>query len=91
MGGTMNKILELEDEFFDLAAKLRCYRRENGFNPGAKVIAKYRDEQSKHGVIPQFGSAWIGVEMIFVPVEFSDGVIQPWKMSDLTLVKEERD
>lgn len=79
-------IKELELTYCKAANALSDYRREHGFEPGAQVVAQYRDDPAKNGVIAPYGRAWATTDAMTVPVLLDSGVLQPWNMSDLTLV-----
>lgn len=80
----MNNIEELEENYCVAANALTRYRRENGFEPGARVIARYREEPEKRGVIAEYGEVWNG-HGLNVPVLLDTGILQPWPLSQLTL------
>lgn len=83
----MNDELEgLTERYCEAAVALTEYRRSHGFNPGVRVVAKYRDDPDKNGTIAPFGPAWHGTHGMFVPVLLDSGVLQPWDMRHLTII-----
>lgn len=79
---------ELEETYYAAANALTRYKREHGFKPGARVVARFRDEPEKRGVIAPYGDAWSTVMHMSVPVLLDNGRLQPWNMSDLTVQKQ---
>lgn len=81
----MTEIQELEANYCKAANALRDYRQKHGFNPNVEVIAKYREDPPKKGVICSYGEVWAGVDATCVPVLLSTGVLQNWNISNLTV------
>ena len=65
---------------------LNAYRKKHGLEPGVKVVLRYRDGPEKKGTIAPYGDAWTGRSHIDVPVWMDDGFLQPWAMSDITVL-----
>lgn len=82
-------IKELEENYCKAANALTDYRSKHGFEPGTKVMARYREEPEKKGIIAPYGDAWSMVKHISVPVLLDSGVLQPWSMSNLTVIAED--
>ena len=80
----MNKIEELEEAYCVAANALTRYRHENGFEPGARVVTRYREEPEKNGVIAEYGEVWNG-SGLHIPVKLDTGILQPWPLSQLRL------
>lgn len=80
------EILRLNDDYYRAANNLTDYRHKNGFEPGVRVRAQYRDDPPKFGVIAGYGDAWQCADHYCVPVRLDSGVLQPWPMSDLKII-----
>lgn len=80
----MTTIEQLEEDYCRSSNVLRDKWRELGFQPGARVIAKYRDEPAQSGVIAPFGIAWNGAGLC-LPVRLDSGRTRLWSASHLTL------
>lgn len=84
-----NEIKTLELAYVEASIALSAFRIKNGFEPGVKVLVTYRDHSPKKGVIAPYGEHW-GRGAMYVPVLIMDeGYIQPWCMSDLTIIEKE--
>lgn len=80
-------IKELEENYCKAANALTEYRSKHGFEPGIKVMACYRKELEEKGIIASYGDRWRMVDHMSVLVLLDSGVLQPWSMSNLTVIE----
>lgn len=78
----------LRQNYCEAANALTDYRRKHGWEPGVRVIAQYKADPPKTGVIAPYGQAWNGPSHFCVPVILDAGYVQPWDMSDLALAQQ---
>lgn len=78
---------ELIERYHEVANALNAYRRTHGFEPGARVICRYKDEPEKKGVVAPYGDAWSrNLSHYSVPVRLEGGRLQPWSIENLGIV-----
>jgi hypothetical protein len=79
-----------EDDYCELAVKVRSLQKEAGFSPGAKVRAQSTLPDSAYpsgdGVIAKYGDAWMNTDWLHVPVVFGDNRTGLYRASQLTLL-----
>lgn len=78
-------ILELEEDYYRASNALVEYRWVLGFEPGVRVLACHRGEESP-GVIAPYGEEWRVCAPYHVLVRLDKGYLQPWAMSDLKIL-----
>lgn len=81
----MKSIAQLEDDYFRACNELTIFRHISGFEPGIKVIEKYKEGKEQFGIIAQYGEGWNTCRRNEVPVILENGIRQPWSMSNLTI------
>ncbi len=83
------EIGQLEQDYCKASNALTDYRDRHGFTPGVRVRCQYQKDAPKLGRIAPYGNDWAGRGGLDIPIRFDNGRLQPWSVSNLTIIPDE--